>query len=88
MFNAGANNTTADPLLTGFTAGGRIGTVSNNPLIPAANSPAAGIGAIDPAVYDDFFDKVDYAGAIAPGASPSEDWTTGEWTNVDPDDDL
>ncbi len=88
LFNAGANNTTADPLLTGFTAGGRIGAASNNPLIPAANSPAAGIGAIDPAVYDDFFDKVDYAGAIAPGASPSEDWTTGEWTNVDPDDDL
>ncbi len=88
LFNGGANNTTADPLLTGFAAGGRIGGASNNPLIPAANSPAAGIGAIDPAIYDDFFDKVDYAGAFVPGADSSEDWTTGEWTNVDPDDSL
>ncbi len=52
--------------------------MSNNPLIPAA-----GIGAIAPALYDDFFDKVDYAGALVPGASPSEEWIT-----VDPDDSL
>lgn len=88
LFNGGANNTTADPQLTGLAAGGRIGSASNNALIPAAGSPADGIGVIDATLFDDFFDKVDYAGALVPGASPSEDWTNGEWTNVDPDEDL
>ncbi|MDJ0652691.1 MAG: hypothetical protein QNJ40_00945 [Xanthomonadales bacterium] len=88
LFNGGAGNTTDDPMLMFFAAGARIGSTSNNPLIPAANSPAANIGQASPALFDDFFDKVNWAGAIRPGASPEEDWTAGEWTNVDPDENL
>jgi len=58
-----AGNLVADPLL-----GGPNGTLLQS------GSPAIGIGVVPFA--DAFFDKVDYAGAFAPGAP---DWTAG-WT--------
>ena len=85
FFNAQPGNTTAAPDLVRQMDGAQIGA-SNVNLIPAANSPAANVGLPPADVFDDFFDKVPYAGAFNP--ADEDDWTGGEWSNVDPDDSL
>jgi len=85
FFNNQAGNTTDSADLTGNIDGAAIGS-STVPLIPSLTSPAANIGTPPADLFGDFFDKVNYAGAFAPGAST--DWTAGEWTNVEPDDSL
>jgi hypothetical protein len=57
-----------DPML------GDPANTTNPDFAPASGSPAAGAGVTPD---DDFFEDVDYAGAVEPGATP---WTEG-WTN-------